>query len=808
MLKNFFINTFRNLRRQSGFILLNVLGLTVGLASFLFISLYVINELSYDRFHKNYENIYSIKVVGRLAGGVLDQAVTAAPMASAILNDYPEVLAATRVTQLGAWLIRFGENKFNEDGVLFADSTFFKVFDFKLLKGDPNTALVRPRSMVLTEKYAKKYFGKQDPMGQKMIVEADSVLYTVTGVVQDVPDNSHIKFDMLASISTYPGQANNQNWVSHNFYTYIVVKEGTDIKALQEKFQEMVTKYVGPQIQQILGYSIDDFRKAGNDFSYVLEPLKDLHLKGATQYNLEPNGSLTTVYIFAVIALLILIVAIINYVNLATAKSAGRAKEVGVKKVSGAYKSGLIFQFLGESFIIVTFATVLAILLVYLFIPAFNNLIGKEISVGLFDNASGLLSILALVIVVSISAGFYPAFVLASFNPVEVLKGTLNPGSMSKNLRGILVVFQFTVSVIIIIGSTIVYSQLNFMTKKDLGFEKENLIIIRRPDAFWRQLESFRSQLLEIPGVDKVGFSRQVPGYNFNNNAFLNDEDPEKKTYLLQQAQVSLDFPEALGVHLVEGRFFSREFSTDSLAVLINEAAVKSLGLTNPVGKYILQPRGPQQFQKLKIIGIMKDFNITSMHKAIDPVCFTVLGRGGGDQFATVRLTGKNVQATIRAIEEKWQNFTTQQPFQYDFFTDIWNNLYKTEMKTGKIFILFSILAIFIACLGLIGLITYITNKRTREIGIRKTYGASIQIVLMLLSKEVLKLILISSVIAYPIAYLGSKYWLEGFADKVKISPLIYIMATLMVLIIGWLSTSYQTIKAANRNPANALRIE
>jgi putative ABC transport system permease protein len=808
MLKNFFINTFRNLRRQSGFILLNVLGLTVGLASFLFISLYVINELSYDRFHKNYENIYSIKVVGRLAGGVLDQAVTAAPMANAILNDYPEVLAATRVTQLGSWLIRFGENKFNEDGVLFADSTFFKVFDFKLLKGDPNTALVRPRSMVLTEKYAKKYFGKQDPMGQKMIVEADSVLYTVTGVVQDVPDNSHIKFDMLASISTYPGQANNQNWVSHNFYTYIVVKDGTDIKALQEKFQEMVTKYVGPQIQQILGYSIDDFRKAGNDFSYVLEPLKDLHLKGATQYNLEPNGSLTTVYIFAVIALLILIVAIINYVNLATAKSAGRAKEVGVKKVSGAYKSGLIFQFLGESFIIVTFATVLAVLLVYLFIPAFNNLIGKEISVGLFDNASGLLSLIALVIVVSISAGFYPAFVLASFNPVEVLKGTLNPGSMSKNLRGILVVFQFTVSVIIIIGSTIVYSQLNFMTKKDIGFEKENLIIIRRPDAFWRQLESFRSQLLEIPGVDKVGFSRQVPGYNFNNNAFLNDEDPEKKTYLLQQTQVSFDFPEALGVHLVEGRFFSREFSTDSLAVLINEAAVKSLGLTNPVGKYILQPRGPQQFQKLKIIGIMKDFNITSMHKAIDPVCFTVLGRGGGDQFATVRLTGKNVQATIRAIEEKWQSFTTRQPFQYDFFTDIWNNLYKTEMKTGKIFILFSILAIFIACLGLIGLITYITNKRTREIGIRKTYGASIQIVLMLLSKEVLKLILISSVIAYPIAYFGSKYWLEGFADKVKISPFIYIIATLMVLIIGWLSTSYQTIKAANRNPANALRIE
>jgi putative ABC transport system permease protein len=379
---------------------------------------------------------------------------------------------------------------------------------------------------------------------------------------------------------------------------------------------------------------------------------------------------------------------------------------------------------------------------------------------------------------------------------------------MSKKLRGILVVFQFTVSIIIIIGSIIVYSQLNFMTKKDLGFDKENLIVIRRPDAFFRQMTSFRDQLLKIPGVEKAGYSRQVPGTNFNNNAFFNDEDPEKKTYLLQQAQVSFDFPEALGVKLVDGRFFSREYTTDSLAVLINEAAVKSLGLEDPVGKYILRPSGPGQFQKLKIIGIMKDFNITSLHKAIDPVIFTVLTRGGGDQYATVRLSGDNINSTIREIELKWQSFTDMQPFQYDFFTDSWNNLYKSEMKTGKIFIVFSILAIFIACIGLLGLITYITNKRTREIGIRKTYGASINVVLTLLSKEVVYLILISSVIGYPVAYFGSKYWLEGFADKIKVNPMIYLSATVIVLIIGWLSISYQTIKAANYNPAKALRIE
>jgi len=808
MLKNFFINAFRSMRKQRGYLLINVGGLAIGLTSFLFITLYVVHELSYDRFHENYENIYRLKVVGRLAGGELDQAVTAAPMSQAMINDYPEVLHSTRVTQLGAWLIVFGDNKFNEDGVLFADSTFFDVFDFKLLRGDPKTALVRPRSIILTEEYAKKYFGDMDPMGQKMIVEVDTIFYTVTGVIQDVPDNSHIKFDMLASMSTYPGMANNPNWISHNFYTYIVVKDGIEKSVLQDKFRGMLIKYVGPQIQQFLGYSLDDFKKSGNDFGYELEPLKDIHLKGATQYNLEPAGSLATVYIFAVIALLILIIAIINYINLATAKSAGRAKEVGIKKVVGVNRSGLIRQFLGESLIIVTIATFLAVILVYALTPFFNQLIGKELSVSLFDNATGILSLIALILVVGISAGSYPAFILASFNPVEVLKGTLNPGSMSKNLRGLLVVLQFTVSIVIIIGSIIVYNQLNFMTKKDLGFNKENLVIIRRPDAFFRQLEPFRDQLLQIPGVEKVGFSRQVPGTNFNNNAFLNDEDPEKKTYLLEQAQVSLDFPQALGVQLLEGRFFSREYGTDSTAVLINEAAVRSLGLKDPVGKNILQPIGPQQFQKLKIIGIMKDFNITSLHKAIEPVCFTVLRRGGGDQYATVRLTGENIPATIREIEQKWQSFTTMQPFQYEFFSDTWNHLYTSELKTGKIFILFSILAIFIACLGLLGLITFITNKRTREIGIRKTYGASIQVVLRLLSREVVFLILISSLIAYPIAYFGSKYWLNGFASKVSISPFVYILATLAALIIGWLSISYQTIKAASYNPAKALKIE
>ncbi len=808
MIKNFFVNAFRNMRKQRGYIALNVAGLTIGLTSFLFITLYVMHELSFDRFHRNYQNIYRVKVVGQLSGSVLDQAVTCAPMASALVSEYPEILVSTRVTRMGSWLIQFGENRYNEDGVLFADSTFFRVFDFKLLKGDPATALERPRSMILTESYARKYFGNTDPMGKHMLVEDDTSLYTVTGIVQNIPDNSHIKFDILASMSTFPGQASNQIWLSNNIYTYFVAKDGTRKDQLQEKLGGLVTKYVGPQVKELIGVTFEDFRKSGNDYGFALEPLKDIHLKGAPQYNLEPMGSLATVYIFSAIAILILVIAIINFINLATAKSVNRAKEVGVRKVSGANRRGLIAQFLGESFLVTAVSAILAVLFVFALMHSFNRMIGIDLSAGPLNTVTGILAILSLILVVAISAGFYPAFVLASFNPVEVLKGTMNPGSISRKLRAMLVVFQFTVSIVIIIGSIIVYNQLSFMTKKDLGFNKDNLIILRRSDAIYKNYETFRNQILQIPGVVEAGFSRAIPGTEYNNNAFFNDDDPEKKTYLLNQTQVSFDFPQALGVRLAEGRFFSREYGSDSTSVLINEAAVKSLGLKDPVGKFVLQPRGPQQFQKLRIIGIMKDFNIESMHKAITPVIFTVLYPFGGDQYATIRLSGTNDAAAIREIGRKWQEFTPKQPFQYDFFTDSWNHLYSSEMKTGRIFILFSVLAIFIACLGLLGLITYITTKRTREIGIRKTYGASIGIVLGILSREVVYLILISSLIAYPVAYFASKYWLEGFAQRAKLNPLIFVSATAVALLVGWISISYQTIKAANYNPSKALRIE
>jgi putative ABC transport system permease protein len=721
-----------------------------------------------------------------------------------LLKDYPEVEHATRVYRAGAWLVKFGDISFNEDAVLFADSSFFSVFDFKLLRGDPKTALVNPQSMVLTEKFARKYFGNEDPIGKRISLEADTNLYTVTGVVQNIPSNSHFKFDMLGSLNSLRGSFN-QNWIGHSYYTYIVLKDGTTKANFETRFPEILQKYVGPQIKKFLGITIEDFQKAGNQFNYSLEPLQDIHLKGAPQYPLEPAGSLTNVYIFAIIAFLILVIAIINYINLATAKSASRAREVGIRKVSGAHKSGLIIQFLGESLVVVAIAAIIASLIVVAVTPLFSQLTGKEITVTLFSGYQGFLGLLGLILLVGTAAGFYPAFVLASYNPAGVLKGTMTPGSVSKTLRGILVVFQFAVSIVIIIGAFVVYRQLNFMTSSDMGIDKQNLLVVRRPDVLTTKIEAFKQQLLTIPGVEKAGNAMAIPGKLYSNNAFLLDDDPTKATYLINQDAVSYNYAEALGVKLVEGRFFSKEYGNDTLSIVINEAAVKSLGLKEPLGKYILQPSGPGSFVKRQVIGVMKDFNIQSMHNRITPVCFTFMP-GNYEGYLCIRLKGNDIQGTIRQIESLWKEYTNRQPFQYTFFDEEFNMLYDTEFKAGRLFILFAILAILIACLGLTGLITYMTTIRTKEIGIRKSFGGTENSIISLFSREVVNLIIISSLVAYPIAFLGIRMWLETFAVKTTVNPLIYVISSIIGLAIGWISIMYHALKAARFNPSEALR--
>lgn len=807
MFKNFIVSAIRNLYKQKGYFFINIIGLAIGLTSFIFISLYVIHEHSYDRFHEDYNQIYRVKVTGQMSGQVLDQAVTAAPMARALKDDFPEIENVVRINRSGAWLMRYKEKAFNEDGLLFADSTFFDIFSFKLIEGDPKKALLNPQSIVMTKSYAEKYFGDEDPIGKMISVESDTVFYTVTGIMEDVPDNSHFHFDMMASLNTLRMSKDN-NWVSHNYYTYIRVKEGTNQQELEAKLQSLVVTYVGPQLKQILGFSLEDFKNMGNFFGYYLQPISYIHLNSKISEELEPNGNIAYINIFSIIAILILIIAIINFINLSTAKSATRSKEVGIKKTIGASKGSLIVQFIGESLLLTLIAIIVSVLAVSILTPNFNNFLGIEMIFGLFNNAYGIPLLIGLLIVVGFMAGTYPAFVLASFRPVVVLKGGVSKGAKSGIMRSILVVSQFVISITIIIGTLVVYKQLDYMQSKDIGFDKENMLCIRRPDGLKNHIESFKAEILKNSNVINVGNSSSIPGkQRYSNNGMFVENDPDKNTYLLMQNRVSLEYPKVMGFELAEGRFFDKSYGTDSSAIIINEAAVKVLGLENPIGKNLQIPREEGQWLNLPIIGVMKDYNIQSLHLDIAPVALTVM-RGNQEGYLVVRLNKNNIRETVEFIEQTWNSYSYAMPFNYFFFKENYNNLYNAEVKTGKIFTIFALLAILIASLGLLGLITYTALIKTKEIGIRKAHGASVISIVKLLSTEIVKLVFIASIISWPVAYFGTDYWLNSFADRINVSWVYYLSGTLITLIIGWLSISYQTIKIALSNPVDALRYE
>ncbi|UXP31844.1 ABC transporter permease [Reichenbachiella agarivorans] len=807
MLKNYYITAIRNLMKHKSYFLLNMSGLAIGIASFVFIALFIFNELSYDKFHSDYKNIYRIQVKGQMMDQSMDMAVSASPMAKALINDYPDVAQVTRIKESGAWFIGYGDKKFNEDGVLFADSSFFDVFSFELLAGDPKTALINPRSMILTQSYAQKYFGDENPMGKKITVEQDSIFYTITGVLADIPDNSHIQFDMLGSISTYKYWNNNQ-WVSHNFHTYMKIKENSDPEALEVKMQDMVRKYVGPQIEKFLGTTMDDFEQAGNSFSYYLMPIEDIHLYSEAEGELGNNSNISYIYIYSLIAFVLLFIAIINFVNLATAQSSSRAKEVGIRKVSGSTREGLIYQFIFESVFISIVATGLAYILVVFLTPAFTELIGKTLSIDMSSNYIAWLGMFILAILIGILAGFYPAFVLASFKPAQVLGGTFKKGAKSGWLRNLLVMVQFTASIVIIIGTFVVYQQTDYMMSKNLGFDKEQILVLRRPDVLRDNLETFKTQLLQNPNIKAVANSVSIPGKTrYSNNAFMTEENPTMPNVLYQNF-VSFGYEELMEFELVQGRFHARQYPSDSNAVIINEAAVKMLGYDEPIGKRFVRPSSKGETHYLTVIGVIKDYHFETLHKQIQPTILTLM-EGNAEGYATIRLSNtQNIKETLAFIESTWYDYSYNKPFQYFFFNEDYQNLYKSESTTGKVFLVFAFLSIFIACLGLIGLITYTLMIRNKEIGIRKVLGASNRSLVTLLSHEIVKLIAIATLIAWPLAYFATDYWLQNFASRLSVSPWIYLVATLMVFLIGILAISFQTLRASTKNPVDSLRQE
>ncbi len=807
MLKNYMKIALRNFLKHKGFSFINVFGLAVGIACCLLILLFVVDELSYDKYHEKADRIYRAGLYGFISGHEFHGVVTASPMAKTLVEEYPEVEAATRARNFGFPVFRYDDKVFSEEQVFWVDPGFFDVFTVPFIQGDPKTALEKPETIVLTQSMAAKYFGDEDPLGKT--INADRRRdYLVTGIIEDVPKNTHFHYDFLASLSTY-SDSRSPVWVSNNYYTYFVLREGTSPKAFENKMEELVKKYVAPQIQAAAGISLEQFYESGGAYSYFIQPMTDIHLRSHLEFEVEPNGDMSYVYIFSIIALGILLVACINFVNLATARSSTRAREVGVRKTLGSNRPQLIRQFLAETTLTSLLAVLAALLLVQLFLPIFNNLIGKQVGIPYLDNLFTIPLLLGLVVLIGLLAGLYPAFFLAAFDPVAVLK-TETPGSLKKsNMRNVLVVFQFTVSIVLIVGTLVVQRQLNYIQNKNLGFNKEQVVIVKKTDDLSDKLKTFKQELLNNPNIFSATNTNNLFGSNFGNSAFRLAEETGEDTHLLWTFFSDADFVKTYQIEMAAGRYFEEGREADNQAVVINETSARELGLEDPVGAQIVALGNTQaQEQRLNIIGVVKDFHFESLHTQIRPLIIGMYGEGNIGRFVSVRIGPENIGATMGYIENTWKKFALNQAFEREFLDDYFGRVYENEQRTGRIFLYFSILAIFIASLGLFGLASFVTTQRTKEIGIRKVLGASESQIVALLSTQFAKWVLLGNLLAWPLAYILMRTWLRQFAYRGGISILSFLGASAIVLIFALITVSSQTLKAASANPASALKYE
>ncbi|GAB4230962.1 MAG: ABC transporter permease [Ekhidna sp.] len=809
MLKNYFNVALRNLVKHKFYSLINVLGLSIGLTCFLMISLYVLDELSYDNFHTHADRIYRMDFTGNINGSEFITALASAPAGPTMPNEFPEVEAATRIRSIGnRTLTKKGTtNAYNEEDITFVDSNFFQFWDFNLINGDPQTCLERPNTLVLSKSMAEKVFGNENPVGQSVVLAEED--WEVTGVYEDMPSNSHFGFNVLLSMAGLQ-EAQQTFWMSFNFNTYLRLQEGFNPSDLEAKFPDLIEKYIGPEIEQFMGASMYEFFEAGNSAGFFLFPLKDIHLTSDKLGELGANGDMKYVLIFTAIALFILILACINFMNLSTARSAGRAKEVGVRKVMGAYKSQLRGQFLTEAFIITFISIAIAYGLSFLLLGQFNSLADKTLAFDSLLSSAFLLIMLGVLVVVGFLAGSYPAFFLSRFRPVEVLKGKLNIGLKGGGLRSTLVVLQFCVSIIMIIGTAVVYQQLSYIQNKKLGFSKDHVLMIHDPWMMGEQVNAFKSEVLEYASIKSGTLSGYlpVPSSN-NNNLWFPGANPTKdESYVFSEFEVDHDYISTLGIEVIEGRNFSREFPSDSMALLINEVAAERLGWDEPIGKKLSTYGGSQDnptVETYTVIGVVKNFHFRSLRNSIEPLVFQ-LDRSWG--YLSLKVDGSNIPATIDFLKEKWIEFAPGQPFEYSFLDQRFNDMYESEQKLGQIFGVFAFLAIFIACLGLYGLAAFTAEQRTKEIGVRKVLGASIMSIITLLSKEFLKLVGIAFLIAAPISYYFMNTWLQDFENRTNINFMVFLLAGILALVIAWVTMSFQSWNAARVNPAKSLKDE
>jgi len=807
MFRNYLKVAFRNLWKNKGYSAINILGLAVGLATCLLILLYVWDELSFDRFHTKADRIYRINSDIRFGGSDLTLAVSSDPMGQAMKADYPEVEQYTRIyASSGSKLLRKGNEFIDEPELAHADSTFFEVFDFPLVAGNPKTALNDPNTVVISETGAIKYFGTKDVIG-KLIETNDNESYKVTAVMKDMPANSHFRYHLLFSMDNVNYRFG--RYLSHNFHTYLLLKEGASAAALEKKFPAYLDKYVLPQASAITSIkSMAEFEKSGNYLRYSLMPLRDIHLKSERFPELGVNGSEQNVYIFSGVAFFILLIACINFMNLSTARSSNRAKEVGIRKVLGTERKELISQFLTESTLVALVALVIALALTVLVLPFFNELASKQLTVTSFFQAGFLPILLAIPLVVGLIAGSYPAFYLSSFQPITVLKGKLAGGFRKSSFRSSLVVLQFSTTIFLIIATIVIYNQLDYISNRKIGFTKEQVLIIDNPYVLGTQARSFKNEILKLGGVSSGTLSSYLPvsSSSRSDNTYSKEAVLDDKSGInMQTWRVDEDYLKTMDMQLVSGRGFSREFGTDSSAIIINETTARLLGYEDPVGKSIYSTSDGGEMKALRIIGVVKNFNFESLRQNVGPLCF-MLGASNGS--AAFRVETKNLTSLVSSVESVWKKMAPGMPFSYRFLDDAFNSMYRAEQRMGKLAIAFSVLAILVACMGLFGLATYAAEQRIKEIGIRKVLGASVSGIVRMLSKDFIRLILLSTLIAFPLAWWAMHSWLNSFAYRISISWWVFLAAAGLALTIALVTTSFQAVRAAIMNPVKSLRTE
>jgi putative ABC transport system permease protein len=803
---------FRNLRKNKIFSIVNISGLAIGITCSILLFMFVRDELNFDSSHKNGNDIYRVYVDININGKQSVNGKTAPPLGQAMVKNFPEVVSFARVGYFGAHDLRFGEKIFRESNMYGADSTYFSLFDFSFVAGDPRTALNQPNRVVITDKMAEKYFGKESPLGKSIIVDGTGS-YIVTGIIKDFSSHSFFNCDFLVSMSTYP-QSNNDDWLSMGYYTYLLLRKGTDAAQLDKKMKKIVLDYVGPQASKMIGVPIQQFLDKGNTYAFHLQPFTSMHLYSARKYGIDSNteygnvktGDIIYVYIFLAVAVFILLVAVINFMNLSTARSEKRGKEVGVRKTLGSGRSQLISQFLIESILTVSVAVVIALALIELLLPSFNQITGRELSTDYTGNLYTLPSLIAFTLMVGLIAGSYPAFFLSSYQAVDILKAGVR--KRKATLRSFLVITQFSISIALIISMIVIRSQLYYLQQKNLGFNKEQLVVIFNGAELGNNIQPFKEELLKSPKLvsatnHSLMFAAGVPG---NGYLFNRTTGPDPMPF--QFLDVDCDFLKTFDAALVKGRFFSKDFATDTNAVVINEAAMKECGAANPVGQTLSAIDRSGLSKQYTIIGVVQDFNYESLHMKIRPLVFHLGAVQQPASILTVRIQPGDIKATIDFIETTWKRFSKDEKCRYNFLDQSLVNLYDREKRTGTIATIFSCLAIFIACLGLFGLAAFITEQRTKEIGIRKVVGASVSEIIFTISKPFMLWVLIANLIAWPAAYLVMFGWLQNFAYRTTIHIWVFLVAGIAAFIISLLTVGFQAFIAARSNPIDSLRSE